>query len=109
LLTAGADAAIRLIVDALVATCGRLLLQIPNYVAWESCAALRGINVLPIEFGSCKPNAFTLQQFEAVLINSPPSVVALSNPNGPTGFGFQLSEIAALVELCKREGHLLVI
>jgi histidinol-phosphate aminotransferase len=109
LVSAGSDAAIKLVVEAIASTHGRLLLQAPNYERWLAHAPLHRVAVKPIWFGADQPDAFTVDQFRAVLQREPPSVVVVSNPNGPTGFCFDDAAISELVRTCERASHVLVL
>lgn len=108
LISAGSDDAIRLAIEAFAVSCGRLVLQTPNYEGWRRHAELRDIDITEIVFGADEPNAFTVSQFERCLRDKKPSVVAISNPNGPTGFAFGQEQLEQLTSICAANGHLLI-
>ncbi|WP_437620391.1 pyridoxal phosphate-dependent aminotransferase [Sorangium sp. So ce1151] len=107
LISAGSDDAIKTVTEALFATTGRLILQVPNYE--QHYAALRDVEVTPVPVGAEVPHGFTVAQFRRVLDAAPPSSVMISNPNSPVGFGFSLDEVAALAACCAARGHVLVV
>jgi histidinol-phosphate aminotransferase len=109
LLSAGSDSAIKLVIEALFATSGVMILQDPTYAGCELYAAVYGVRVVAVPFGEDRPGSFTLRQFERALGSVPPCGLLLSNPNGPTGHCLTKDEMLALAGCCFRGGHLLVI
>lgn len=107
--TPGSDAAIRLICDSFARRGGgTILLQAPNYDAWEQAARLRGLSVQ--HFGA--PEARVEQQL-ADMIDTAAScrhaLVAVSTPNGPAGGVAPAELLDRLAEVSERHGHLFVI
>jgi len=108
-LSSGSDDAIRLVIGSLATRSGRLILQVPNYDGWARHAMLQRVKIIPIRFGEDISDRFSIDQFDRTIQASQPTVVAISNPNGPTGYSFNADDLASLSELCARHGHLLVI
>ena len=107
LVSAGSDDAIKMVMDAVAATSGRLILQVPNYE--QQYHLLRGLEIVKIPFEGAPRWRFTLAHFEAAFSSTPPSTVLISNPNGPTGFCFDLDQVRGLAERAWQHGHLLVV
>jgi histidinol-phosphate aminotransferase len=109
LVSAGSDDAIRLIIEAFAAPRGSMILQVPNYEGWRRHAELRGVQVHEVRFGGDVAERYTMRQFRKFLTAGTPAIVAVSNPNGPTGFTFAPETLAELSAICARQGHLFVI
>ncbi|MFE4924861.1 aminotransferase class I/II-fold pyridoxal phosphate-dependent enzyme [Streptomyces sp. NPDC056661] len=107
LLTPGSDSAIRLICDHYAAKHpgGDLLLQFPNYSAWELAADQRGLEVHRLS-GSPEEQAERLCTAARACQNA---LVAVSVPNGPCGWSLSDSRLAELTEIADQRGHLLVV
>jgi histidinol-phosphate/aromatic aminotransferase/cobyric acid decarboxylase-like protein len=108
-LSAGSEAMIAIIIEALGTASGRMILQTPNYFGWQYYATLRGIRVTPFLFGRPQRHAFHLESLLEEIQHQPPSLVVVSNPNNPTGFLIPAAGIRVLAEACGQGGHLLVI
>jgi histidinol-phosphate/aromatic aminotransferase/cobyric acid decarboxylase-like protein len=108
-LSAGSDPIIAIIIDALGITTRRMILQVPNYFGWQNYPTLRGITVTTVPFGQPKQHTFCLDTLIDNIRSNPPSIVAISNPNNPTGFVFSPEEIIILADECGNHGHLLII
>jgi len=109
LLTAGSCSAIALVVDALAAPAGRILLQEPSFESWRHYSALRGVQRTRCRGLYGTPPAPTYDELLAALPSSPPAVVAVTNPGNPTGFVTPVEEMAVLAGSAAEHGHLLVI
>ncbi|MDE1480486.1 aminotransferase class I/II-fold pyridoxal phosphate-dependent enzyme [Xenorhabdus bovienii] len=107
--TPGSDIAIGLILRLIARTTGRLIIPIPNYFGWIDHANLNQINILPIYFNDQCTENFCLKTLLDTIQTTPPSIVAISNPNSPTGIEFDDETILAISNSCARQGHLLVI
>jgi histidinol-phosphate aminotransferase len=107
LLTPGSDAAVRLVCDHYAArfAAGELLLQYPNYPAWEQAAAQRGLRVHRIG-GDAAEQADRLC---AAARNRRNALVAVSVPNGPCGWSLPGGQLTELAVIAGERGHLLVI
>ena len=108
LLTAGADDAIRVLVDALTAPEETILLQSPNYDGWETRALLGRRRVRRVAF-SALAQQFPYEQYEQLLRAERGRLLALSNPNGPTGHHAPAQDVRRIAELCREREHTLVI
>ncbi|MFI7340988.1 aminotransferase class I/II-fold pyridoxal phosphate-dependent enzyme [Streptomyces sp. NPDC050085] len=109
LLSAGSDAAIRLLLTALRgAFPGGLLLQEPNYEAWTQAvdAALWPLRRVASADGSAEGSLAALLDAAAA---AEPSLVVVSWPNGPAGYTPEPEHLAHLSALCRSRGHLLVV
>jgi len=106
LMVPGTDAAIRLIVSEFASCAKRMVLQYPNYYAWEQAAAASGTTLKKVPWNATEGPCGAL--FEK-LQDQPPSLVALSFPNGPVGCRSTISEIDELVDAAHRLGHLVVV
>jgi histidinol-phosphate aminotransferase len=108
LFTAGSDQTYRAVFDAFGTTRRRLLTQRPNYSQIFSYAVLRRMTVGTVAYW---PGAgFRLADLLTALGDTPPgSIVAVSNPNGPTGAWWPADDLAVLAEACDRQRCLLVV
>jgi histidinol-phosphate aminotransferase len=110
-LTPGSDVALRLICAAYARTRraeGTVILQEPNYIAWQQTADLHRLTVQPVT----APRADPLVQGEEMLRiarTARPAVLAVSVPNGLSGGALPGDILDALAEVADRRGHLLVI
>lgn len=110
-LTPGSDCALRLIcarAKDLFPDGPRLILQYPNYPAWEEAAQHHGIPVHRI--GPLRGDV--TQQVELLVSAArfaPPGLIAVSVPNGPVGWGMDSDALDALQAVARDRGHLLVI
>jgi histidinol-phosphate aminotransferase len=108
LFTAGSDQAYRAVLQAFAAPGRALLTQRPNYDQILPYAALTGFTVHGVDY---RPGeGFAVDEFLAAIRRlSPGSIVAVSNPNGPTGAWWPAADLSVLVEACARHQHLLVL
>jgi histidinol-phosphate/aromatic aminotransferase/cobyric acid decarboxylase-like protein len=109
LMTPGTDAAIRAIVrqyarDA--GSAGTILLQDPNYYAWEQAAAASNVDLERVPWHG--PGDQGPSMLKAAAVRSR-ALVALSFPNGPIGGDMTIDELDALVATCSERSHRLVI
>lgn len=113
LLTPGSDSALRLICQYYLHSylrsfdCGGiLLLQHPNYFAWEQSAELLGIKIQRIRWSDmCAPGREMIQAAESHRA----ALIGISIPNGPVGICISSAELDELIETVRRRGHLLII
>lgn len=104
----GSDAAIRIVLSHLIGAGGSLLVQWPNYRAYEWYAALDGAPAEMLPYLG-RPAAEVAEDLLGRLEGRPPSMVALVNPNGYTGEVLPFAVMERIAEACHRHGHLLVI
>ncbi|MDC9588421.1 aminotransferase class I/II-fold pyridoxal phosphate-dependent enzyme [Xenorhabdus sp. XENO-10] len=107
--TPGSDIAISLILRLIACTTKRLIIPIPNYFGWIDHANLNQINILPIYFNDQCPDNFCIKSLLETIQTTSPSIVAISNPNSPTGIEFDDNTLLQISNLCMENGHLLVI
>jgi histidinol-phosphate aminotransferase len=100
---AGSDNAIKVVLEALAATSGVLVLQQPGYE--QHYHTLYDLRTIAVDY---RDRAFHVADFARALPERPCTVL-LSNPNGPTGACLPLDEVAWLARRCADGGHLLVI
>ncbi|WP_236792395.1 aminotransferase class I/II-fold pyridoxal phosphate-dependent enzyme [Amycolatopsis sp. GM8] len=106
MLTPGSDCAIRLLAWRQVRHgTGGLLLQWPNYDAWEDVAARSG---LAVERIAGEPDQANRSLCEAAARTSG-QLVVLSTPNGPAGWTTPEPVLDDLVRIAAERDHLLVI
>ncbi|HEU5160827.1 MAG TPA: aminotransferase class I/II-fold pyridoxal phosphate-dependent enzyme [Streptosporangiaceae bacterium] len=111
IVTPGSDSALRSICRGYVAahgTGGRLLLQYPNYDAWEQVAAECGLPVQRVR----SPAGDGAEQAELLLAaarSRAGALIAVSTPNGPVGWSLPSHRLDELCEVAGERGHLLVI
>ncbi len=106
-LGAGSDGILRLLQTELRADFGgRLVLQAPNYEAWTVSRTIADWSVTAVP---TPPSGMTLTGHMGPALAGPPSLVAVSWPNGPAGYVPPLAEVEALRDLCADRGHLLVL
>ncbi|MEQ2025566.1 aminotransferase class I/II-fold pyridoxal phosphate-dependent enzyme [Xenorhabdus szentirmaii] len=107
--TPGSDIAIGLILRLIACTTKRLIIPIPNYFGWIDHANLNQIDILPIYFNDQHAENFCIKTLLNIIQTTPPSIVAISNPNSPTGIEFDNNALLAISHACAKHGHLLVI
>jgi histidinol-phosphate aminotransferase len=111
LLSPGSDVALRTICygyQAAAGSRGSLILQDPNYPAWEEVAAKLGLATRRI----CSPEGDPNEQAQGLLAaarESRGSLIALSVPNGPLGWCIGADDLGMLTEIASDRDHLLVI
>lgn len=109
LMTPGTDAAIRAIVHHHRRAAGRagtILLQDPNYYAWEQAAVVSKLDLERVPWRGPDDQGPSLLKAAR---GRDRALVALSFPNGPIGGGMTLDELDALVATCTVRHHRLVI
>jgi histidinol-phosphate/aromatic aminotransferase/cobyric acid decarboxylase-like protein len=109
LLTPGSDAALRLICQYYLRSNpsdGRLLLQHPNYFAWEQSAELLGLKLERVRWSDMSAPGREL--IEAAR-GCRGALIGISVPNGPVGGCISASELDELIETVRRRGHILTI
>ncbi len=108
-LTPGSDSALRLIIQYhLRRGGGPVLLQDPNYAAWEQVAAGHGLRLRrvtahladPVEQGA---------QLVAQASATTGALIAVSVPNGLSGGSIPDADLRTLAEISAERGHLLVV
>ncbi|MBI6548492.1 aminotransferase class I/II-fold pyridoxal phosphate-dependent enzyme [Xenorhabdus lircayensis] len=107
--TPGSDIAIGLILRLIACTTKRLIIPIPNYFGWIDHANLNQINILPIYFDDQCAENFCIKTLLEIIQTAPPSILAISNPNSPTGIEFDNNTLLKISHSCAKNGHLLVI
>ncbi|MFC4856084.1 aminotransferase class I/II-fold pyridoxal phosphate-dependent enzyme [Actinophytocola glycyrrhizae] len=107
MLTPGSDSAIRLVIahHAARPDAGELLLQYPNYPAWEHAAAQRGITVRRIGGDA----AVQADRLCAAARGCRNALIAVSVPNGPCGWSLPGDRIDELAAIAADQDHLLVV
>lgn len=108
LLSPGADNAIQMVINTIVNTKGRMILQTPNYKNYEFYAQTNNISINFLNYCSKVSNDYLIE-VKDVIENYPPSTLVLTNPNGFTGHCFTLEEIADIADKCWKNNHLLII
>jgi histidinol-phosphate aminotransferase len=110
-LTPGSDVALRLICARarhLFPDGPRLLLQSPNYPAWEEAAAHHRIPVHRVGPLDGDVSA-QVAELVAAARSSAPGLIAVSAPNGPVGWGIAQRDLDELQRAAEDGGHLLVL
>jgi hypothetical protein len=108
-LSAGSNAAIGTVVDALAVPAGRLITQEPSFESWLHFAALRGVPVTRCPGVAGPVPSTTVEAFETALASGPPAVAAITNPGNPVGDLVPLETIRRLARAAGDNGHVLVI
>ncbi|MEU4773165.1 aminotransferase class I/II-fold pyridoxal phosphate-dependent enzyme [Micromonospora sp. NPDC023644] len=108
LLTAGSDTAIGLLVQAVGTVTGRLVVVEPDYEAWTEHGALHGVAVRPVAVGPEDAGSAVDLLLDA-LRAAPPSLVALSTPNGHSGQPVDVTELDRLAGEAADGGHVVVV
>lgn len=109
LLTPGSDSALRLICQHYLRSRpsdGRLLLQHPNYFAWEQSAELMGLKLERVRWADMSAPC---RELIAAARNCRGALIGISVPNGPVGGCISSDELDELIETVQRQGHLLTI
>lgn len=106
-LTAGSDQSYR----ALLQVFGRpgriVVTQTPNYVQLFDYARLLGLRISGIPYR--RGGSFDLgEMLDAIASAGPGSIVAVSNPNGPTGYWWNSEQLRLLANTCLEHRCLLI-
>jgi histidinol-phosphate aminotransferase len=96
LLTNGVDEAIHLLCETFLGPGDEVLLPVPTFVMYEIMAQATGARVVKVPSG--KDFRFPLAQF-AAHINPHTRLIAIANPNNPTG---TVAEADELIEIARR-------
>ncbi|HET8662499.1 MAG TPA: aminotransferase class I/II-fold pyridoxal phosphate-dependent enzyme [Micromonosporaceae bacterium] len=110
-LTPGSDSALRLICayhHRRTGGRGTVLLQHPNYPAWEETATLLGLPIHRVP-ADCADPARQDQQLVDAAWAACGMLVAVSVPNGPVGGCLSPAALDQLAQASRERGHLLVI
>ena len=104
----GSDDAIGVLVDALAASAGSMVLQEPTYPTYRYHAQLRDIDVLS---WLPRPGTFRYVVDDAVraMKRTPSTVVVLTDPHGMLGSALDDEALQALAATADIHGHLLVV
>ncbi len=109
--TPGSDSALRLICGYYsnqTNGAGTVLLQNPNYAAWEETARMLALRLRRINADSADP-ATQEQRLLRAARSTANALIAVSVPNGPIGGCLAQVVLDELVEVSRERGHLLVI
>jgi len=101
--TCGAIEALRLAVDAVVAEGDEVIVQEPMYGAVGGLARARGATVVPWPLRPDPGSVGSLDELEA-LIGGRTALVAITQPNSPTGSVIEDHELDRLIGLLARRG-----
>lgn len=111
IVTPGSDAALRLVCGyfaRVTSGAGTVILQDPNYVAWEQTTQLFGLTLRRVPMRLADPAAQAAQLL-AEAHASRGCLIAVSVPNGPVGGCLPEAVLDELTEVARTRGHLLVI
>jgi histidinol-phosphate aminotransferase len=112
-LSPGSDAALRMICWDYARAAGDgalLVLQHPNYPAWEEAADRVGLAVRRVSAaGSDRGEGLQTARLLAAAEQGRDWLFAVSVPNGPLGWAIPPGDLDLLASLCQERGHLLVI
>jgi histidinol-phosphate/aromatic aminotransferase/cobyric acid decarboxylase-like protein len=109
LLTPGSDAAVRLICHHYLRSRpsdGRLLLQHPNYFAWEQSAELLGLKLERVRWADISAPGRELIEAARACRGA---LIGISVPNGPVGGCISAGELDELLDAVQSQGHFLTI
>lgn len=109
LLTPGSDSALRLICQHYLRshpTDAKLLLQHPNYFAWEQTAALLGIRLERVRWSDMSAPA---RELIAAARACRGALIGISVPNGPVGGCISAAELDELIDTVRSREHFLTI
>lgn len=109
LMTPGSDAALRLICQHYLRSHpsdGRLLLQHPNYFAWEQTAELLGIKLERVRWSDISAPA---RELIAAARSCRGALIGISVPNGPVGGCISVGELDELIDTVRSREHFLTI
>ena len=104
--TAGADAAIRLIFQAFVRPGDVVLLPTPTYSMYSTYIEIFEARLQPIPYGD--DLKLDLQRFREGLLYSP-RLAVIANPDQPTGAVLPIAVIEEFAEIAARQGTLLLV
>jgi histidinol-phosphate aminotransferase len=110
LVTPGSNAALRALCRDYMASASdaHVVLQFPNYPAWEAEASALNLPVSRISGHGVDACEQSRRLIEAVRTRMG-CLIAISQPNGPTGRTMDASDLDELIEIAQRQRHLLVI
>lgn len=111
LLSSGSDDAIKTIIEAITTTTNNLIIPYPDYENYIHYAALRNIKVKTINLKMRDDYLPVLNTslIEKVLLDSPPSTLVISNPNGFNGKALSYSEIYEICNTANNNNHIVII
>ena len=105
----GSDSAIRMILGLLGRTCGRIILQEPNYINYRHFAELANCEVTSLRHPAELWSEEVAEFARPILATGCPSLVVITNPNGFTGTLIPQTEMERLCDLCAANNHMLLI
>jgi histidinol-phosphate aminotransferase len=108
LLAAGSDAAIHVLVAAVAATCGRLVLQWPNYSGYENYAGLYRIAVSRVSTIGLSASAAETRLAQAMQ-DAPPALVVVTNPGSVDGSALPIDAVGRLAASALARRHVLLV
>lgn len=109
LLTPGSDSALRLLCQHYLRSRpfdAKLLLQHPNYFAWEQSAELLGLKLERVRWADISAPGRELIEAARACHGA---LIGISVPNGPVGGCMSASELDELIETVRSQEHLLII
>jgi histidinol-phosphate aminotransferase len=106
MLTPGSDAAYKMLLCCFSHGSGAVVTQAPNYEQLALYASMLGLAVRGVRYR--RDEGFTPEMFSPAL-DSSPTTVWVSNPNGPSGWKMPLPDVARLAASCAERGHILVV
>lgn len=107
-ITASGMTAMNVALAAIVRAGQRVVLHEPAWPNVANAALVRGAQVDPIELNALPDGHFRLDlgRLDSMLVNA--RVFVLNSPNNPTGWTASLSELQAILEICRRRGVWLI-
>lgn len=110
LLAAGSDGAIRAVFEAYVSPGDGVVHTQPTFAMYSVYARMYGASARPLEYRPSNAGpVLDVDDFAAAIAEAGPKVVALPNPDSPTGTTFSPAEMRAIIEAAGRAGALMLV
>jgi histidinol-phosphate aminotransferase len=106
-LTHGSDLAMELLATCFIKPRDNVVIVSPTYDNFRAVVEQRGAETRAFTFLGDEPFPTTL--LSQVLIQSPPRILYLNNPNNPIGYTVDRSTIGKLLDVCRRTSTLLLV
>jgi histidinol-phosphate aminotransferase len=108
LLASSADSAIHILLASVGGTCGRLILQWPNYSGYETYAGLYGIEIVRVATIGLSVGAAEARLAQA-MHDAAPALVVVTNPGGIDGSALPVAAVGRLAAAALAGRHVLLV
>jgi aspartate/methionine/tyrosine aminotransferase len=105
-LTCGASAALVLALSSTFSPGDRVALARPGYVAYRN--TLRALHMVPVEIECGAEARFQLTAAQIAALDPAPAGIIVASPANPTGTIIEADELAAIAEVCRARGIVII-